>query len=85
MTRASHLLVHGQVRAALEMHPLVLVLGPWCMVLLVAELVGHVRHGTFVTSMRSRALRVGSYVVFGAAILVWIGRFFGAFGGPAPP
>ena len=84
MTRASRLLVHGDLRAALAMHPLVLVLGPWCAILLVAEIAGHVRHGRFVTAVRSRFLRVGSYVVFGGAIAMWIARFFGAFGGPAP-
>ncbi len=85
MTRASHLLAHGELLAALALHPLVLVLGPWCATLLAAEIAGHVRYGRFVTAVRSRFLRVGSYVVFGAAIAVWIARFFGAFGGPAPP
>lgn len=84
MTRATHLLAHGELWAALRMHPLVLVLGPWTLILLGSELQGHVSRGSFATTMERPVLRIGSYFVFGAAIAVWILRFFGVFGGPCP-
>ena len=85
MTRATHLLAHGDVRGALRMHPLVFVLGPWCAALVASEIAGHLRLGTFATTMQRPLLRRGSYVVFGAAIVVWLVRFAGLFGGPCPP
>ncbi len=84
MTRATHLLFHGELRAALQMHPLVLVLGPWCAALVAGEIAGHLKIGTFASTMRRPFFRVGSYVVFGAAIALWIARFLGLFGGPCP-
>lgn len=84
MTRATHLVLHGDLHGALAIHPLVLVLFPWALVLLVAELVGHARRGRFVTWVEHRPLRLGTYAIVGAATVVWIARFFGAFGGPVP-
>lgn len=85
MTRATHLLFHGDVGAALRMHPLVLMLGPWCAALVASEIAGHLRLGTFATTMQRPFFRRGSYVVFGAAIAVWLARFAGLLGGPCPP
>lgn len=84
MTRATHLLLHGEVWAALRMHPLVLVLGPWCAALVASEIAGHLRLGTFATTLQRPFFRRGSYVVFGAAIVVWLVRFTGLLGGPCP-
>ncbi len=84
MTRATKLLLHGDLDGALLMHPLVLVLAPWSALLLAGELWGHVRSGTFSRTAQSRFFRVGSYVVFALAIAVWASRFLGAFGGPVP-
>jgi len=84
MTRAVHLLLSGEIAAALRMHPLVLVLFPWALLLVVAEVRGHVRRGRFVTWVESRALRRGTYVVVVLAVVVWVARFLGAFAGPAP-
>jgi hypothetical protein len=84
MTRATHLLAHGDLTAALHMHPLVLVLLPWTGLLLVSELYGHVSRGSFATTFQRPMFRIGSYVVFATSIIVWILRFFGLFGGPCP-
>ncbi|HQY63485.1 MAG TPA: DUF2752 domain-containing protein [Polyangiaceae bacterium] len=85
MTRAVHLLFHGEVWAALRMHPLVLGLGPWCAALVASEILGHLRLGTFATTMQRPFFRRGSYVVFAATLAVWLARFAGLFGGPCPP
>jgi hypothetical protein len=87
MTRAMQLLAAGHVQASLRMHPLavpVLLAGS----IFVASTVWTTfRTGSPVTVYASRVGRVAIgllAVVYVAAVLLWILRWFGFFGGPVP-
>lgn len=87
MTRALQLLVHGDAGASLRMHPLavpVLIVG----LLFMASTVWVTYvHGSPVPLHRSRFARASiglAIVVYGAALVLWIARWLGYFGGPVP-
>ncbi|HET7541784.1 MAG TPA: DUF2752 domain-containing protein [Polyangiaceae bacterium] len=88
LTRATLALARGDLKHALELHPLVLVLAP-----LFIGAVGSAAYRYVRGPGRDRSLRpwLASRTVsaLGAALLlatlgVWIARFFGHFGGPVP-
>jgi hypothetical protein len=85
MTRALRHALHGDFAGATRWHPLVWIVVPFVAAWLAIELVGFVRTGAWGASARiphaTRALVVVATLIFA----VWIARFFGAFGGPAPP
>jgi hypothetical protein len=83
LTRATRHAIHGDVAAATSMHPLVWLVVPVVAAFVAVEVVGFVRTGAWGSSARVKGSNV---VMVGTAALmfvVWIARFFGAFGGPA--
>jgi hypothetical protein len=82
MTRAARLVAHGDLAAATRMHPLWFVVLPFATVAAAVEVVGYVRTGSWGAAPRIPALRYAGYAVAALLLLVWIARFFGAFGGP---
>jgi hypothetical protein len=84
MTRAARLVLHGDFAAATRMHPLWFAVLPALAVLGVAEGVGFARQGRWGIALESAwTRRVGAVLVV-ALVVVWVARFFGAFGGPVP-
>jgi hypothetical protein len=83
LTRATRLALSGQFVDATHMHPLWMVVLPYLAVVGALQL----RHQLTFGTMMPRAPRwVGIFgsVIVALLIVVWIARFFGAFGGPAP-
>jgi hypothetical protein len=84
LTRATLALVHGDVSAALGLHPLAPVLSPFVAAFALANAYTYVRHAR----LASLEGALDRWTTRGAAALivlllgVWIARFFGAFGGP---
>ncbi len=84
LTRAARLAAHGELAAATHVHPLWFVVLPWLAVVVGAELWGYVRRGAWGRAGRIRGVRVTGYVTVALLLVVWVARFFGAFGGPCP-
>ncbi|MFO0678838.1 MAG: DUF2752 domain-containing protein [Polyangiaceae bacterium] len=84
LTRATWLAITGHPVLAWHMHPLVFVLVPALAAMLALESRAYVRTGRWgqVTKERWATRGMGALVVL--LLGVWIARFFGAFGGPAP-
>lgn len=90
LTRATLDLLHGNLSAALHMHPLVPLVAPLYIGGVVAGLYDYIR-GPVPGRRRGPLSRwIGRIIgpVAGVAIalliIVWVMRFFGYFGGPAP-
>jgi hypothetical protein len=91
LTRATLALLHGNLGAALHLHPLVLVLAPTYSLAIGVAVLSYVRGlpasaaaaraQSFVTS---RAFTWAATALLALVVGVWAARFFGAFGGPAP-
>jgi Protein of unknown function (DUF2752) len=86
LTRATLAVLHGDLHAALHFHPLVWLLAP-----LFAVFVGgaalELVHGPYAASplrVRGPAVNVAAALVLGLTVGVWVARFAGYFGGPAP-
>lgn len=86
LTRATVALLRGDVHAALHFHPLVVVVSPILAVVVTAHAVSYVRRGRAAVLDGLPPLWATALVSLLAVVLVavWIARFFGAFGGPAP-
>jgi hypothetical protein len=65
------------------MHPLVFFM-PALGVLCAGDALGYVRTGTWGGVFLRRGVQRSILVVAVVAVLLWITRFFGAFGGPVP-
>jgi len=90
LTRATLALLHGDVRAALHYHPLVLLLAPLFFTFMAAagyELLRPQAAGAWLASpIRFRGRNVNALAI-GLLVLtlgVWLARFAGYFGGPVP-
>jgi hypothetical protein len=88
LTRATLALAHGELRHALELHPLVLVLAPLFIGAMCSAAISYVR-GPRRTRPARRWLASRTVTTLGSALLlatlgVWGARFFGYFGGPVP-
>jgi hypothetical protein len=84
LTRATLALLHGDVREALHLHPLVFVVSPLVVYFVVGGAVAYVRGGTL--GPMSHHPRLVSALGVALAVLifgVWALRFAGWFGGPA--
>jgi hypothetical protein len=84
LTRAFRATLHGNLAEATHLHPLWWAVAAYVGVVVSLEAVAYVRTG----SLGARALsplvqRVGLALLVALAI-VWIARFAGAMGGPAP-
>ena len=90
LTRATLALLHGDLKHALELHPLVLVLAPLFIWALSSAAIGYVR-GPRPRQARPAQLWLASRTVTALASVlmlttlgVWGARFLGYFGGPVP-
>jgi hypothetical protein len=88
LTRAAGLLLHGELRAALTLHPL----SPLLVPLVAAAVLGAVLEPA--SSAQHAQRRAGrswerwqaplAWALLLLVIAVWLARFWGAFGGPVP-
>jgi Protein of unknown function (DUF2752) len=86
LTRATLALLHGDLHAALHFHPLVWLLAPLFAVF-VGGAVLELARGPYRASplrLRGRAVNVAAALVLSLTLGVWVARFAGYFGGPAP-
>ena len=84
ITRATRLALGGDLAGATAMHPLWFLMDPYVGVIALAQLASYARRGEFLALDKSTiAKRVGQ-VLLALLIVVWVARFFGAFGGPCP-
>jgi Protein of unknown function (DUF2752) len=90
LTRATLALLHGDVRGAFRLHPLVFVLTPMFACTVGAAAFGYVRgphphpHAEPSQWISSRSATLLASALLVAALGVWGVRFFGYLGGPAP-
>lgn len=86
LTRAAFALAHGHVGEALRLHPLSVVLVPAVVAALGLNALGYLREGRVAAaeSLAGRRVTAVAIALGAAAVIVWIARFFGAFGGPVP-
>jgi hypothetical protein len=84
LTRATLALLQGHLSEAVGFHPLAPLVSPLVLGLLVYGAVGYLRSGRWpATEGRAGARVAGAGVVLWVLLLVvWIARFYGAFGGP---
>ena len=82
ITGALRSMLHLDFAEAFHLHPLSLVVIPFVGVLVVMELGGFVVTNEFGTWTNKSAVRIAGITMCAALFLVWIARFFGAFGGP---
>jgi hypothetical protein len=86
LTRATLAALHGRFEEAFRLHPLFLPVAP-----IYAYFVGSLAYRYVLGSRAKPPSRIADQVVTGMALTaialltgVWVARFFGAFGGPAP-
>jgi hypothetical protein len=80
-------LVHGDWPGVLRYNPLGPVVAIFIGVLAAQSLVSLLIHGDFRDAGGGRVglvVKRGLFVVVVLEIVLWVGRFFGAFGGPVP-
>lgn len=86
LTRATLALAHGDLRHALELHPLVLVLAPLFIWAMSSAAIGYVRGPRAPRNVRhwlaSRTVTALGSVLLLVTLGVWGARFLGFFGGP---
>ncbi len=87
LTRASLALLRGDWRGALGFHPLVFLLLPLTGVLLASGIWSYVagpKHPPPSLRLSGRFAAPAAWALLALVLVVWVARFFGAFGGPAP-
>lgn len=90
LTRATLAALHGDLELALRFHPLFFLLTPLFLYLAGNAAYGYVRGAAAAQTARqrslwtSRATTVAGSAVVALVFTVWVLRFFGYFGGPAP-
>lgn len=86
LTRATFALLRGDVQTALHFHPLVWLLAPLFAFFVGGALLELARGPSRGSPLRWRgpAVNVAAALVLSLTVGVWIARFAGYFGGPAP-
>jgi hypothetical protein len=90
LTRATLALFRGDFSTALRFHPLVFLLSPLFAYLALNAAWGYVRGPVAIQTPRERTFWTSRFTTIAASavialmLVVWIARFFGAFGGPVP-
>lgn len=83
LTRATMALLEGDFHAALHFHPLVWLMLPIFVVMVIEEVYIFVRRDRL--TLLARIPTIIWWPVGVTILVVWIARFFGAFGGPVDP
>ncbi|WP_394829847.1 DUF2752 domain-containing protein [Pendulispora albinea] len=83
LTRAARLALAGDFHAATHIHPLWFLVLPYVGTLGLVQLAHYLVRGEL-RAMNNRLVRPVGYVLLTLLMVVWIARFFGAFGGPCP-
>lgn len=86
LTRATLAMLHGDFAAAIRFHPLAPVVAPVLIGGLLIASYGYVRGGANTANRRLEGRWIAGIgiVMCVAMFVVWVARFFGAFGGPVP-
>lgn len=86
LTRATLALAHGHLEEALHFHPLSVVVAPVVIAAFSYNAFAYVTRGRWAATeaAQGRSITRLGVVLAAAMIMVWIARFFGAFGGPVP-
>ena len=86
LTRATLALLGGDLRGAVALHPLSPIVAPLVALAFGYSAAGWVRGGPSGATkwLESRWVTRAGVALCVAMVLVWIARFFGAFGGPVP-
>ncbi|MFO0757843.1 MAG: DUF2752 domain-containing protein [Byssovorax sp.] len=86
LTRATLAMAHGEWAEALHFHPLAPVMSPVILMAFAINGMSYVRTGRWQASetAQGRWLTRGALALTVAMMVVWVARFFGAFGGPVP-
>lgn len=84
ITRAARLALHGDFGGAFRMHPLFAPILGACVALAVGEWVSYRRTRLWGEVLERRPVRWALGALATVTLLVWLARFAGAFGGPAP-
>lgn len=86
LTRASIALLQGHFAEAAHLHPLVFVALPVVALATTRMVYVYVRDGRFDELRLPGGLtsQLAAIALFALVVGVWVARFFGAFGGPAP-
>ena len=84
ITRAARLVVQGDFSEATHIHPRVWLVGPVVAAFAVVEIVGFARTGEWGASRKVKGSKVVMITTAAIMFVVWVARFFGCFGGPAP-
>jgi len=83
LTRATRLAVTGDFAGATHLHPLWFLVLPYVGTLAAVHLGHYVVRGELAPLEHRVAAPIG-YVLVVLLVVVWVARFFGAFGGPCP-
>jgi Protein of unknown function (DUF2752) len=84
MTRAAGLALTGHFADATRMHPLWFVVLPLVTFVIVTDATAYVRGGRWRSLLESEKTAPVAIGLVALMIAVWVARFFGMFGGPAP-
>lgn len=86
MTRATLSALHGDFATAFRYHPLAFLIVPLFASYAIAHAVSYIRHGVSQIDKIVSGKWVDRLLILFIVVMigVWIARFFGAFGGPAP-
>jgi hypothetical protein len=82
LTRAARLALAGDWAGATHMHPLWFVVLPFVSVVAAVECAAYVRTGSWGVLMSRRWVQRAGIAVAASLVVVWVARWFGAFGGP---
>ena len=84
LTRATRLAFGGDFAAATHMHPLWFVVLPFVAAVTCVQITRYVRTGDLAPLEANAVVTRITQALLGLLVVVWIARFFGAFGGPCP-
>lgn len=86
LTRATRAAVSGEFREAFRYHPLVFVFVPLLSAYAITGSISFLRFGSAHVDLpfQGKFFDTLWLVLLAALIVLWIARFFGAFGGPVP-
>lgn len=84
LTRAASLALHGDFAEATRMFPLWFVVLPLVAIVFGVDTWRYVRTGAWSSILGAGPAKWIGFAVMTALVAIWVARFFGAFGGPAP-